>query len=208
MVQSSDFGKSSISLAASNAKVERVFSQVNIIKTNKRTLLSSDALGDLLLLSPIKYHCKTSVQMPQLTSGGEVNLAGLTKGPGDHTDNAPHVLAAVLTLRRMICQWILRMTPLTQSLIVYMTGMGGCLIPFQTEDFVVCFALCNLIELFYLFWFLLLPARASEQGNVIGLVSVYIYIYIYMSSKKIVIEHTRDLILPQICSDRLLPENN
>ena len=39
-----------------------------------------------------------------------------------------------------------------------------------------------------------LPARASEQGNVIGLVSVYIYyIYIYMSSKKIVIERTRDL---------------
>ena len=34
---------------------------------------------------------------------------------------------------------------------------------------------------------LLLPARASEQGNVIGLVSVY------MSSKKIVIERTRDL---------------
>ena len=36
-------------------------------------------------------------------------------------------------------------------------------------------------------WYLL-PARASEQGNVIGLVSVYIYIYIiiyiYMSSKK------------------------
>ena len=37
-----------------------------------------------------------------------------------------------------------------------------------------------------------LPARASEQGNVIGAVSVYIYIYtgmyiyiyIYMSSKK------------------------
>ena len=26
----------------------------------------------------------------------------------------------------------------------------------------------------------LLPARASEQGNVIGLVSVYIYIYIYI----------------------------
>ena len=40
----------------------------------------------------------------------------------------------------------------------------------------------------------LLPPRASEQGNVIGLVSVYIYIYIYMSSKKIVIEQTRDLI--------------
>ena len=39
---------------------------------------------------------------------------------------------------------------------------------------------------------MLLPARASEQDNVIGLVSVYIYIY--MSSKKIVIERTRDLI--------------
>ena len=38
-----------------------------------------------------------------------------------------------------------------------------------------------------------LPARASEQGNVIGLVSVYIYIYIY-HQKKIVIEQTRDLI--------------
>ena len=41
----------------------------------------------------------------------------------------------------------------------------------------------------------LLPARASEQGNVIG--SVHIYIYIYMDSvctKKNVIERTRDLI--------------
>ena len=38
-----------------------------------------------------------------------------------------------------------------------------------------------------------LPARASEQGNVIGLVSVYIYIYIYVI-KKIIIERTRDLI--------------
>ena len=41
----------------------------------------------------------------------------------------------------------------------------------------------------------LLPVRASEQGNVIGLVSVYIYIYIYSChQKKIVIERTRDLI--------------
>ena len=39
---------------------------------------------------------------------------------------------------------------------------------------------------------MLLPARASKQGNVIGLVSVYIHIY--MSSKKIVVERTRDLI--------------
>ena len=36
-----------------------------------------------------------------------------------------------------------------------------------------------------------LPARASEQGNVIGLVSIYIY---SCHQKKIVIERTRDLI--------------
>ena len=42
----------------------------------------------------------------------------------------------------------------------------------------------------------LLPARASEQGNVIGSVRIYIYIYIYIYmcvQKKIVIERTRDL---------------
>ena len=38
-------------------------------------------------------------------------------------------------------------------------------------------------------WFL--PVRASEQSNVIGLVSVYIY---SCHQKKIVIERTRDLI--------------
>ena len=43
-------------------------------------------------------------------------------------------------------------------------------------------------------WKDLLPARASEQSNVIGLVSVYIYIYIYIChQKKIVIERTRYL---------------
>ena len=44
----------------------------------------------------------------------------------------------------------------------------------------------------------LLPARASEQGNVIGSVRIYIYVYIYVYiymcvQKKIVIERTRDL---------------
>ena len=37
-----------------------------------------------------------------------------------------------------------------------------------------------------------LPARASEQGNVIGSVRIYIYIYMCVQ-KKIVIERTRDL---------------
>ena len=40
-----------------------------------------------------------------------------------------------------------------------------------------------------------LPARASEQGNVIGSVSVYIYIYIYICHQIFfVIERSRDLI--------------
>ena len=44
----------------------------------------------------------------------------------------------------------------------------------------------------------LLPACASEQGNVIGSVRLYIYIYVYIYiymcvQKKIVIERTRDL---------------
>ena len=41
-------------------------------------------------------------------------------------------------------------------------------------------------------YLVLLPARASEQGNVIGSVRIYIYIYIHVQ-KKIVIERTRDL---------------
>ena len=31
---------------------------------------------------------------------------------------------------------------------------------------------------------MLLPARASKQGNVIGSVRIYIYIYIYVCTKK------------------------
>ena len=47
----------------------------------------------------------------------------------------------------------------------------------------------------------LLPARASEQGNVIGLVSVYICVY-----KKIVIERTRDLIYLKIVATDFSPK--
>ena len=39
-----------------------------------------------------------------------------------------------------------------------------------------------------MYYYTLLPARASEQGNVIGSVRIYIYV-----QKKIVIERTRDL---------------
>ena len=38
-----------------------------------------------------------------------------------------------------------------------------------------------------------LPARSSEQGNVIGSVRIYIYMCVCVCTKKIVIERTRDL---------------
>ena len=54
----------------------------------------------------------------------------------------------------------------------------------------------------------LLPARASEQGNVIGSVSIYIYIYIYIyvCTKKIVIERTRDLIYLKFVATDFFPK--
>ena len=50
---------------------------------------------------------------------------------------------------------------------------------------------------------LLLPARASEQGNVIGLVSVYIY---SCHQKKTVIERTRDLIYLKFVATDFFPK--
>ena len=40
-----------LSLPASNGNLERVFSQLNVIKSNKRTLLANDTLDDLLMVS-------------------------------------------------------------------------------------------------------------------------------------------------------------
>ena len=47
----------------------------------------------------------------------------------------------------------------------------------------------------------LLPARASEQGNVIGSVRIYIYVH-----KKIVIERTRDLIYLKFVATDFFPK--
>ena len=55
----------------------------------------------------------------------------------------------------------------------------------------------------------LLPARASEQGNVIGSVRIYIYIYVCVSvcvQKKIVIERTRDLIYLKFVATDFFPK--
>ena len=49
----------------------------------------------------------------------------------------------------------------------------------------------------------LLPARASEQGNVIGLVSVYIYM---CTKKNCVIERTRDLIYLKFVATDFFPK--
>ena len=48
----------------------------------------------------------------------------------------------------------------------------------------------------------LLPARASEHGNVIGLVSVYIVVI----KKKFVIERTRDLIYLKLVATDFFPK--
>ena len=49
------------SLPASKGKLERVFSQMNVIKTNKRSSLTNESLDDLLLLTtdgaPLKDFC-------------------------------------------------------------------------------------------------------------------------------------------------------
>ena len=52
----------------------------------------------------------------------------------------------------------------------------------------------------------LLPARASEQGNVIGSVRIYIYIYVCVCTKKIVIERTRDLIYLKFVATDFFPK--
>ena len=52
-------------------------------------------------------------------------------------------------------------------------------------------------------WYALLPARASEQGNVIGSVRIYI---LYMCTKKIVIERSRDLIYLKFVATDFFPK--
>lgn len=52
------------SLPTSNGKLERVFSQLNVIKTEKRTLLSNESLDDLLPDSAIDIWWKEKVRQP------------------------------------------------------------------------------------------------------------------------------------------------
>ena len=54
-----------------------------------------------------------------------------------------------------------------------------------------------------MYFFFFLPARASEQGNVIGSVRIYIYICV---QKNIVIERTRDLIYLKFVATDFFPK--
>ena len=45
---------SGMSLPSSNGKIEQSFSRMNVVKTNKRSLLSNDTLNDLLLLGALE----------------------------------------------------------------------------------------------------------------------------------------------------------
>ena len=56
--------------------------------------------------------------------------------------------------------------------------------------------------LFSMYLLVLLLARASEQGDVIGSVRIYIY----MCTKKIVIERTRDLIYLKFVATYFFPK--
>ena len=73
-----------------------------------------------------------------------------------------------------------------RKLAVYSFSFGAllCYVLVETFNFLLASFFLLFIHSFILSFFLslciYLPARASEQGNVIGLVSVYIYIYIYI----------------------------
>ena len=71
VLSSSEWGNAIIFLArlifllpSSNGKLERVFSQLNVIKSNKRTSLKNDTLDDLLVLAidsvPLSDFCPDS----------------------------------------------------------------------------------------------------------------------------------------------------
>ena len=63
-----------------------------------------------------------------------------------------------------------------------------------------------LLELYSKFCSSQFITRASEQGNVIGFACIYIYIYVRVSTKKIVIERTRDLIYLKFVATDFFPK--
>ena len=68
-----------LALPTSNGKIERVFSQLNIIKTNKRVALCNETVDDLLVLHTSKYPLKDFSPDTPTRLGGKLNQGDLTK---------------------------------------------------------------------------------------------------------------------------------
>ena len=62
-----------LSLPSSNGKVERTFSQLNLLKTSKRTSLGNQTLDDLLTIIVSKVSMNEFKPEPAKTSGGKIN---------------------------------------------------------------------------------------------------------------------------------------
>ena len=77
------------SLPVSNGKVERAFSQVNLLKSSKRTTLGKETLNDLLVLNTDKFHCISFHLKLSLTSGG---MLSHEKQVMDHESTTKSVL--------------------------------------------------------------------------------------------------------------------
>ena len=77
----------------------------------------------------------------------------------------------------------------------------------QLHHLILAFIIHNQIIFVYIRKYIhaLLPARASEQGNLIGSVRIYIFIYVCVQ-KKIVIERTRDLIYLKFVATDFFPK--
>ena len=72
-------------LPASNGKIERVFSQLNIIKTDKRTTLCNETIDNLLTLNTSKCPLKDFSPDNQLGFGGKLNQGDLTRAKEKYT---------------------------------------------------------------------------------------------------------------------------
>jgi len=72
------------SLPASNGKLERAFSQVNLIKTTKRSSLSQKSLHDLVLLNVDKCPLKDFLADPSIELWWGAKQRRPSHGPRNH----------------------------------------------------------------------------------------------------------------------------
>ena len=94
------------SLPSSNGKVERVFSQLNNIKTNKRTRLGSETLDDLLGLATEQIPLSKLARTVALTFGGAAKLDAPIRNKG-------HIMANAAQIKHQTRKKILTMTLLS-----------------------------------------------------------------------------------------------